>query len=79
VWFIGFGEYDDTVRVRWWVESYAEKRRSMDAVDNAIVDVAKREGIRMPDPSVMLDGKLVLEHPGEVADANAADAKGADA
>jgi small-conductance mechanosensitive channel len=61
VWFTGFGDYSNTVRVRWWVSSYAEKRRSSDAVNNAIVDVAKREGIRMPDPSMTLDGRLALE------------------
>ena len=61
VWFTGFGDYSNTVRVRWWVGSYADKRHSADAVNNAIVDVAERDGIRMPNPSITLDGELGLD------------------
>lgn len=61
VWFTGFADYTNTVRVRWWVESYAQKRSSIDAVSNAIVDVATREGIAMPDPHATLDASVRLE------------------
>ncbi|MGD8684545.1 MAG: mechanosensitive ion channel family protein [Chloroflexota bacterium] len=61
VWFTGFGDSDNTVRVRWWVETYATWRASTDAVANAIVDVTSREGISMPDPKMTLDGRLVVD------------------
>jgi small-conductance mechanosensitive channel len=73
VWFTGFGDYSNTVRVRWWVASFAEKRSSMDAVNNAIVDVATRDGIRMPNPELTLDGKIAIEPaPPDELDAKAA-------
>lgn len=58
VWFIAFGDYSNTVRVRWWVEEYAQKRASTDAVANTIVDVAAREGIDLPDPHSTLDARI---------------------
>jgi MscS family membrane protein len=61
VWFTGFSEYTNTVRVRWWVQSYAQKRSSTDAVSNAIVDVTSREGIAMPDPHLTLDGNIRMD------------------
>ena len=64
VWFAGFGDSDNTVRVRWWVESYTTWRASTDAVANAIVYVTSREGISMPDPKMTLDRRLVLESDG---------------
>ena len=67
VWFTGFGDSDNTVRVRWWIETYATWRASTDAVANAIVDVTKREGISMPDPKMTLGGRLAVSPPGPAA------------
>jgi len=64
VWFTGFGDSTNTVRVRWWVETYATWRASTDAVANAIVDVTSREGISVPDPKMTLDGRLALDPSG---------------
>ena len=58
VWFTTFADYSNTIRVRWWVESYSKKRASTDAVANAINDVAAREGISMPDPHSTLDATV---------------------
>ncbi|MCP4166854.1 MAG: mechanosensitive ion channel [Chloroflexi bacterium] len=60
VWFTEFAESSNTFRVRWWVASYTEKRRSCDAVNRAIQELANREGIDMPDPTLMLDNRVVL-------------------
>ena len=76
VWFTEFGDYSNTVRVRWWVASYAEKRRSMDAVNNAIVDVSLREGISMPDPHMTFDGRLALKPDGSLDAAGSTDSAG---
>jgi len=60
VWFTAFADYSNTIRVRWWVESYAQKRASTDAVANAINDVAAREGISLPDPHSTLDAAVTV-------------------
>jgi small-conductance mechanosensitive channel len=60
VWFTEFGDSSNTFRVRWWVTSYAEKRRSTDNVNAAIQEVAAREGIAMPNPTYTLENQLKL-------------------
>jgi MscS family membrane protein len=60
VWFTEFGDSSMTFRVRWWVASYAEKRRSTDSVNAAIQELAEREGIDMPNPTYTLDNNLQL-------------------
>ncbi len=60
VWFTEFGDSSNTMRVRWWVSSYAEKRRSTDSVNAAIQELANREGIDMPYPTYSLDNKVIL-------------------
>jgi small-conductance mechanosensitive channel len=48
------------MRVRWWVASYAEKRRSTDSVNAAIQELANREGIDMPNPIYTLENQIRL-------------------
>ena len=60
VWFTEFGDSSNTMRVRWWVASYAEKRRSTDRVNAAIQELANREGIDLPNPTYSLDNKVTL-------------------
>ncbi len=60
VWFTEFGESSNTFRVRWWVETYADKRRVTDGVNATIQDVATLEGIAMPNPTYTLENQLKL-------------------
>ncbi len=60
VWFTEFGDSSMTFRVRWWVASYAEKRRSTDRVNAAIQELAEREGIDMPNPIYALENKITI-------------------
>jgi small-conductance mechanosensitive channel len=60
VWFTEFGDSSNTMRVRWWVASYAEKRRSTDSVNAAIQELANREGIDMPNPIYTLENQIRL-------------------
>jgi small-conductance mechanosensitive channel len=60
VWFTEFGDSSMTFRVRWWVASYAEKRRSTDSVNAAIQELAEREGIDMPNPTYALENKVTM-------------------
>jgi small-conductance mechanosensitive channel len=71
VWFTEFGDSSNTFRVRWWVSSYADKRRSTDRVNAAIQELAEREGIDMPNPTYTLDNNLQLsdEDVQKIADA----------
>ena len=60
VWFTGFGDSSMTFRVRWWVETYADKRRVTDSVNATIQEVASRESIDMPNPTYNVDNQLKL-------------------
>jgi small-conductance mechanosensitive channel len=60
VWFIEFGESSMTFRVRWWVESYGDKRRMTDAVNAVIQELALQEEISMPNPTYTLENRLSL-------------------
>ena len=60
VWFTEFGDSSNTFRVRWWVASYSEKRRSIDSVNAAIQELANREGIDMPNPTYNLNNNVSL-------------------
>ena len=60
VWFTEFGDSSNTFRVRWWVETYADKRRVTDSVNAAIQEVALREDIAMPNPTYTLENQLKL-------------------
>jgi len=60
VWFTEFGDSSNTFRVRWWVETYADKRRVTDSVNATIQEVALQEGIDLPNPTYTLDNQLKL-------------------
>jgi MscS family membrane protein len=56
--FTGFGDSSNTFRVRWWVSSYADKRRVSHSVNTAIQEAANKEGIDMPNPIYTLDNQI---------------------
>ena len=58
VLFTGFGESSNTFRVRWWVASYADKRRVTHKVCTAIQKAADKEGIDMPYTTYTLDNQV---------------------
>jgi small-conductance mechanosensitive channel len=60
VWFTEFGESSNTFRVRWWVSSYADKRRSTHDVNTAIQLLSEQLPIEMPNPTFTLDNKISL-------------------
>jgi small-conductance mechanosensitive channel len=60
VLFTGFGDSSNTFRVRWWVATYADKRRVTHQVCSAIQDVATKEGIDMPYTTYTLDNQVVI-------------------
>ena len=57
--FTGFGDSSNTFRVRWWVASYADKRRVTHQVCTAIQEAAVKEGIDMPNPTYTLDSVVI--------------------
>ena len=57
--FTGFGDSSNTFRVRWWVASYADKRRVTHQVCTAIQEAAVKEGINMPNPTYTLDSVVI--------------------
>ena len=57
--FTGFGDSSNTFRVRWWVPSFADKRRVTHLVCTTIQMVAIREGISMPNPTYTLDSVVI--------------------
>jgi len=63
VLFTGFGDSSNTFRVRWWVASYADKRRVTHDVCTAIQEVGTKEGIDMPNPTV--DTNVTMKNTGE--------------
>jgi MscS family membrane protein len=60
VLFTGFGDSSNTFRVRWWVASYADKRRVTHNVCTAIQEAADKEGIDMPYTTFTLDNQLKI-------------------
>jgi small-conductance mechanosensitive channel len=58
VWFTEFGDSSNTFRVRWWVNSYAKKRRSTHDVNTAIQQLSEQLPIDMPNPTFTLDNKI---------------------
>ena len=57
--FTGFGDSSNTFRVRWWVASYADKRRVTHQVCTAIQNAGTKEGIDMPNPTYTLDSVVI--------------------
>jgi MscS family membrane protein len=60
VLFTGFGDSSNTFRVRWWVASYADRRRVTHQACSAIQEAATREGIDMPYPTYAVDNRLKI-------------------
>jgi small-conductance mechanosensitive channel len=60
VLFTEFGDSGNTFRVRWWVASYADKRRVTHQVCSAIQRAADREGIEMPNLTYTVDNRVVM-------------------
>jgi len=58
--FTGFGDDGNTFRVRWWVETYADKRKVTHRVCTAIQDAATKEDISMPNLTYTLDTHVVI-------------------
>jgi small-conductance mechanosensitive channel len=67
VLFTEFGESSNTFRVRWWVASYADKRRVTHNVCTAIQEAADKEGIDMPFTTYTLDNRLKI-NPDDIDD-----------
>jgi small-conductance mechanosensitive channel len=61
VLFTEYGESTMTIRVRWWIENFADKRAVTHRVMTAIQDVAEKENIDMPNPAFIHDTKLSID------------------
>lgn len=60
VWFTEFGDSSLIFRVRWWVPTYADKRRSTDRINAAIQEATMQANINLPNPTYTLENKFVL-------------------
>jgi small-conductance mechanosensitive channel len=50
-----------TIRVRWWVASYTEKRKSSHRVNSAIQEAAEKNDINMPNPTMDNNLKISID------------------
>ena len=57
VLFLEFGDSDMILRVRWWIESNIDARRSADRVKAAINIALEQAGIEMPNPQMTVELK----------------------
>lgn len=57
VLFLEFGDSDMVLRVRWWIESYVDARRSTDRVNETIYTALEQAGIDMPNPQMTVEIK----------------------
>ena len=55
--FMEFGDLDMVLRVRWWIESYIDARRSTDRVNESIYQALAQAGIEMPNPIMTVELK----------------------
>jgi small-conductance mechanosensitive channel len=55
--FMEFGDSAMILRVRWWIESYIDARRSTDRVNEAIYLALEQAGIEMPNPMMTIELK----------------------
>ena len=58
VLFIEFGDSSMTVRVRWWIDTYSDKRAMQDAVNSALQKAIEKSGIISPNPALDLNVKM---------------------
>lgn len=52
-----FGDSAMMLRVRWWIESYIDARRSTDRVNEAMYQALEQAGIEMPNPIMTVELK----------------------
>lgn len=57
VLFMEFGASEMVLRVRWWIESYVDARRSTDRVNEHIYKALEKAGIEMPNPMMTIELK----------------------
>ncbi len=55
--FWGFGDSAMILRVRWWIESYIDARRSTDRVNEAMYSALADAGVEMPNPIMTVELK----------------------
>jgi small-conductance mechanosensitive channel len=61
VLFIDFGNSSMTIRVRWWIDTYADKRVIQDKVNTALQNAIEAAGIEAPFPTQMLEVKMLAD------------------
>jgi MscS family membrane protein len=57
VLFLEFGESAMILRVRWWIESYIDARRSADRVNETVYLALEQAGIELPNPMMTVELK----------------------
>jgi MscS family membrane protein len=57
VLFLEFGDSDMVLRVRWWIESYIDARRSTDRVNEAMYTALAQASIELPNPQMTVELK----------------------
>jgi MscS family membrane protein len=55
VLFMEWGDSEMVLRVRWWIESYVDARRSTDRVNEHIYQALEEAGIEMPFPTMTVE------------------------
>ena len=55
--FLEFGDSEMVLRVRWWIESYIDARRSTDRVNESIYQALAQDGIELPNPMMTVELK----------------------
>jgi small-conductance mechanosensitive channel len=55
--FLEFGDSAMILRVRWWIESYIDARRSTDRVNEAMYQALQQAGIELPNPMMTVELK----------------------
>ena len=58
VLFIEFAPATMTIRVRWWIDTYSDKRMMQDKVNTALQDAIEESGIVSPNPIMDLNVKM---------------------
>ena len=58
VLFIEFGESSMTIRVRWWIDTYSDKRMAQDKVNTALQEAIEESEIISPNPALDLNVKM---------------------
>jgi MscS family membrane protein len=55
VLFMEWGDSEMVLRVRWWIESYIDARRSTDRVNEHIYQALEEAGVEMPFPTMTVE------------------------